>query len=57
MKKVYMTPVVSIAKFDFEDIITASGETPTPENSVLTNGRQVATFAEDNDSVVANIWS
>lgn len=29
MKKVYVTPVMSMTKFELNDIITASGDAPT----------------------------
>ena len=57
MKKIYISPKLVIADFLIEDIITASGAEPASGYSVLGNGRQLESFSDNNDSVVANIWS
>lgn len=46
MKKMYVTPVMSMTKFELNDIITASGENPAATykaSDLLTNGGESST--------------
>lgn len=55
MKKIYVAPVMSVTKFQLNDIITASGE--TPEQAFKTSdGRTVTAYDGTGDSMVVSLW-
>lgn len=54
MKKSYVAPVMSVTKFQLNDIITASGE--TPETTFKTSTGRSVTDYEGTDSMVVNMW-